>query len=68
MEHEKLISEIREYCAATGQAPSTFCLSVVKNGALYKRLLDGSDCGVKVLDKIRTHIANNPAPQKEGAA
>jgi hypothetical protein len=63
MEHEKLIAEIEEHCAATGQAPSTFLLKAVKNGTLYKRLMEGGDCGVKVLDKIRAHIKANPAPK-----
>ena len=64
MEHEKLIKEIEDYCAATNQAPSTFCLRVANNGMLYKRLKEGRDCGVKVLDKIRAHIATHPAPKK----
>jgi hypothetical protein len=65
MEHQKLIQEIEAYCAAAGMAPSTFCLKVANNGALYSRMRDGGDCGVKVLDKIRAYIAANPAPQSE---
>lgn len=70
MEHENLIQEIEEYCAATGQAPSSFCLNVVRNGALYKRLKAGGDCGVKQLDKIRKYIRENPAdaPRKNQEA
>jgi hypothetical protein len=66
MELEKLISEIERYCAATGQAPSTFCLKVVHNPSLYRRLKSGSGCNVKVLDKIRAHIAANPPPVANG--
>lgn len=67
MEREKLLKDIEDYCAATGQAPSTFCLRVVKNGTLYKRLQEGGDCGVKALDKIRKYIAENPPKAKEAA-
>ena len=63
MEHELLIKQIEEYCSDTNQSPSTFCARVANNASLYKRLKSGRGCGVKVLDRVRLYIANNP-PQK----
>jgi hypothetical protein len=68
MEREAFIREIEEYCLATSQAPSSFCLNVVRNGALYKRLKSGGDCGIRQLDKIRAYIRENPAPKPDEAA
>ena len=68
MEYTKLIHEIETYCEAMDVAPSTFCLRAAKNGTLYKRMKEGGDCGVKVLDKIRAYIKANPIPQELGAA
>jgi hypothetical protein len=64
MEHIKLIQEIEAYCAAMKMAPSTFCLRAANNGTLYKRMTEGGDCGVKVLDKIRNYMRANPAPKR----
>ncbi|MGH1447410.1 MAG: hypothetical protein ACRBBO_15355 [Cognatishimia sp.] len=65
MEHERLIKEIEDYCNAIGRAPSSFCLEVVSDGTLYKRITNGGDCGVKKLDRIRAYIRENPPEARE---
>jgi len=60
-EHE-LIQQVDEYCEAAGLAPATLCRKAVGNSRLYKNLVEGKGCTLRVAAKLREFIADNPAP------
>jgi len=60
---EKLISEIKAYCAARGISAGTFGSYAVRDGKFMDRLERGGQCLPKTVDQVRAYMASNPAPQ-----
>ena len=59
---EKLINEIKAYAKAVGKHPSTILQEAANaSGQTWAKWLEGAGCSVKIMDRIRKYIKDNPA-------
>lgn len=58
MENDAILSEIKDFCARTGIALSTFGLRAVRDGKLVRRLEAGGECLPSTATRIRQFIAD----------
>src|ERR1700752_240370 len=58
------LEDIRAYCRATGIAESTFGRLVVNDGKLVGRLCDGARITTATVERLRTYMAEHPAPSR----
>lgn len=66
MENETLLSEIHNYCAATGMAESTFGYRAVNDGKLVARLRAGKTITLGTFGAIKVFMTENP-PKSQAA-
>jgi hypothetical protein len=52
-EHQKLVSEIKDFLARTGMGPTNLSIEVSTERGLVARILAGGDCTLTTADKLR---------------
>jgi len=65
--NEHLLSEIAAFCRHAGIAESTFGRRVVNDGKFVSRLRYGGRITTQTLERVRSFIARNPAPDNSRA-
>jgi len=55
-ETQQLISEIDEFLASTGMAPSTFGQKAVRNWRIVDQIKSGGNTGMKTAARIREYM------------
>lgn len=63
-----IISELDEYCAATGLSPATICNRARNNARLYDRLKTRADKLDEDISALREWMTANPPETRKGAA
>ncbi|PIE15155.1 MAG: hypothetical protein CSA68_07335 [Rhodobacterales bacterium] len=66
MTEQDLIQQVENYCEAAGLAPATLCRKAVGNSRLYKNLIDGKGCTIRVAAKLQEFISANPPMREAG--
>lgn len=62
---ENFIKDIKAYAKAVGKHPSTIIQEGGKcGGQTWAKWLDGAGCSVKIMDRIRKYIKDNPPEGK----
>jgi hypothetical protein len=66
-EHQKLVSEIRDFMAQSGMGPTNLSLEVSTERGLVARILAGGDCTLTTADKLR-RVFREHGKKKRNAA